>query len=78
MGQYLRHNTCKAGCLLLTYDGKKTYWIHPATKKHLKFIDLVAYLNEKARTLEVENLHKIRLTVFGLDLTDPTLVPAHR
>lgn len=78
VGQYLRHATCKAGCLLLTYDGQKKFWVHPGTNKRLKFADMVAYLNEKARALEVENLHDIRLAVFGLDLTDPQLAPAHR
>jgi len=78
VGQYLRHETCKAGCLLLTYDGQKKYWTHPVTRKRLRFPDMVAYLNEKARALEIECMHTIRLVVFGLDLTDPTLAPAHR
>lgn len=78
VGQYLRHETCKAGCLLLTYNGEKKYWVHPITKKHLDFTGLVAYLNNAARELEIESNHGFRLTVFGLDLTDPVLAPAHR
>jgi hypothetical protein len=39
---------------------------------------MTAYLNEKARELEIESMHDIRLAVFGLDLTDPKLTPAHR
>jgi hypothetical protein len=78
VGQYLRHSICKAGCLLLTYDGKKRYWVHPDSKKHLKFHDMVAFLNEKAKELEVDSQYEIRLSVFGLDLTDPVLPPAHR
>jgi hypothetical protein len=78
VGQYLRHETCKAGCLLMTYDGQKEYWIHPVTGKRLNFDDMVAYLNERARALEIECRHDIRLAVFGLDLTDPVLAPAHR
>lgn len=77
VGQYLRHETCKAGCLLLTYDGQKKFWIHPVTRKRLNFTNMVTYLNEKARALEIDNLHRIRLAVFGLDLTDPVLAPAH-
>lgn len=78
LGQYLRHENCKAGCLLLTYDGTKKYWVDPDTKKQLSFKDLCSYLNKMAKDLEIENNHNIRLHVFGLDLTDPTLAPAHR
>lgn len=78
VGQYLRHDTCKAGCLLLTYDGKKKYWVHPSTGKRMNFSEMVAYLNQRAHALEAENLQEIRLAVFGLDLTDPQLAPAHR
>jgi hypothetical protein len=78
IGQYLRHEACKAGCLLLTYDRRKKSWTHPITGEHLKFSEMVAYLNERARALEVEGLHSIRLAVLGLDLTDQILAPAHR
>jgi hypothetical protein len=61
--------------LLLTYDGQKKFWTHPVTRKHLNFTDMVTYLNEKARALEIDRQHTIRLAVFGLDLTDPVLAP---
>lgn len=77
VGQYLRHDNCKAGCLLLTYDGTKTYWQHPDTRERLHFNALLAYLREQAGALELEHRHTIRLAVFGLDLTDPVLVPTH-
>lgn len=73
-GQYLRHENCKAGCLLLTYHGRKKYWVHPETKKHLAFLEVVTLLNEKARDIERKAQHDIRLSVFGLNLTDPLLV----
>jgi hypothetical protein len=78
VGQYLRHKTCKAGCLLLTYDGVRTFWIHPVTRKRLRLHEMTAYLNDKARAIEIDNLHDIRLAVFGLDLTDPELALTHR
>jgi len=78
VGQYLRHSTCKAGCLLLTYDGTKKHWTHPSTRKRMQFSEMVAYLNQTALELENEKRQEVRLTVFGLDLTDPPLVPAHR
>ena len=72
-GQYLRHSNCRSGCLLLTYHGRKQYWIHPEARKRMPFSELVAHLNDKARAIENESAHGVRITVFGLDLTDPLL-----
>ena len=77
-GQYLRHSNCKGGCLLLTYHERKHYWFHPDTKARLTFPEIVQFLKDEAQTIEQENLHDIRIAVFGLDLTDPPLVPARR
>ena len=71
VGKYLRDVDCKAGCLLLTYRGKKKYWVHPSTKKHLNFAEIVTHLNDKARELETEGPADVRVAAFGLDLTDP-------
>ena len=68
-GQYLRHSKCKAGCLLLTYHARKSYWIHPQNRKHLTFPAVVEYLKDKAQALE--NLSDFRIAAFGLDLNDP-------
>ena len=72
-GQYLRHSNCSAGCLLLTYHGRKKYWVHPETRKRITFSKLVALLNDKARAIENESTSDVRIAVFGLDLTDPPL-----
>ena len=77
VGQYLRDANCKAGCLLLTYRGKRKHWEHPDTKERLGFLEMVAFLKDRARTLEEEHLSDIRLAVFILDLTPP-FVAAHR
>ena len=69
VGQYLRDANCKAGCLLLTYHGRKQHWEHPDTKEHLGFPEMVAFLKDRARTLKEEHSHDIRLAVFGLNLT---------
>ena len=76
--QYLRHASCKAGCLLLTYDGTKKFWVNPISNKRMKFYEMVSYLNQQAKNLEAEMGQEIRLAVFGLDLTDPPLARAHR
>lgn len=77
-GQYLRHSDCRAGCLLLTYHGRKPYWVHPDTHEHLEFPEVVAFLKDRAQALEKEKSYGVRIGVFGLDLTDPPLAPAHR
>jgi hypothetical protein len=71
VGQYLRHDTCKAGCLLLTYAGTKTYWEHPQTGEHLSFSGATEHLRSLARTLEHEMGYEIRLAVYPLNLTNP-------
>ena len=71
--RYLRDVNCKAGCLLLTYHGRKKYWVQPKAKKakkHLNFLELVALLNAKARALEEERRHDVRISVFGINLKD--------
>ena len=78
VGQYLRDANCKAGCLLLTYHGIKQYWEHPDTKEPLGFPEMVAFLKGRARTLAEERLHDVCITVFGLDLTAPSLADAHQ
>ena len=72
--QYLRHGSCTGGCLLLTYHGRKNWWVHPDSKKRLSFGDVVGLLEERGRALEREYQDRIRVAVFGLDLTD--LLPA--
>ena len=72
-GQYLRHSNCRAGCLLLTYRGRKTYWMRPESRKRMTFSELVALLNDKARNIENDSVHGVRIATFGLDLTDPPL-----
>ena len=78
VGQYLRHENSKAGCLLLTYDGAKKYWKHPETGARLSFTATIDYLAGVARGIEQEMTYEVLLKVYGLDLTDPNLAPAHR
>ena len=72
VGKYLRHANCKAGCLLLTCHDKEKYWLHPETRKRVKFPEIIEFLNEKAQALQSEKQHDARIAVFGLDLTGPT------
>lgn len=78
VGQYLRHESSKAGCLLLIYDGTKDYWVHPETGTRLIFLETVGYLDTVAKKIEHDKAYGVRLTIYGLDLTDPILAPAHR
>ena len=71
VGKYMRHARCKAGCLLLTYHGTKKHWMHPETRKRVKFSQLVEIMMDKARIIEAETQNDVRVTVSGLDLTEP-------
>lgn len=71
VGRYLRDATCKAGCLLLTCHNRDKYWIHPETRKRIRLQEMVEYLNCQSKIVEAEEHGKVRIAVFGLDLTDP-------
>jgi len=73
VGQYLRHESTRAGCLLLTYSGRKTYWQNPDSGAHLDFESLCDRLRDHARSIEKNRGFDLRLGVFGLDLRDPPL-----
>ncbi|HFD9402940.1 TPA: NACHT domain-containing NTPase [Salmonella enterica] len=76
VGQYLRYEGCKSGCLLLTYNGNRKYWVDPVTRKRLNFDKLIDFLNVKASKLMDRN-SSLQIKVVGFDLTAPKLVPAH-
>jgi hypothetical protein len=69
--RYLRHDSCKAGYLLLTYHGTKKYWQHPETRRRLGFAEILKYLASFAEDIEQERGYSVCLAVRGLDLTDP-------
>lgn len=68
VGQYLRHESCRAGCLLLTFAGRKKMW-KTASGKQLNAVGLVEHLNGLAQKIEVRSNGLIRVQVFGLALT---------
>lgn len=70
VGQYLRHEGCAGGCLLMIYRGTKKWWVHPDSKKRLRFREVVGVLRGRARALESEHGDRIGIEVLGLDLTD--------
>ncbi len=78
VGQYLRHEGSKAGCLLLIYNGTKHHWKHPQTRTRLYFAAVVRHLADLAHAIERDMSYEVRIGVRGLDLTDPELAPAHR
>ena len=70
VGRYLRHEDCRVGCLLLTYGGKKNYWVDRTRRRRMNFRELVELLKVRARDAEAARSYGVRLSVFGLDLTE--------
>lgn len=70
VAQYLRHSGCLAGCLLVTYSGRKGF-DHPETGAKMSFDEVIRHLSAYAETLEAEETGRIRLGVTGLDLRPP-------
>lgn len=78
VGQYLRDESCKVGCLLLTYEGTKTFWEHPETNMHMGFGEVIDHLSNIGAELERQSNGAFRLAVQGIDLRNPPLPAAHR
>ncbi|HEX3525608.1 MAG TPA: hypothetical protein VH988_00950 [Thermoanaerobaculia bacterium] len=70
VAQYLRHDTCRAGCLLLTYHGRKELWVQPATRQRLRFAEVIEHLRSLAQSIESERAYEVKIGVCPLDLTD--------
>jgi hypothetical protein len=68
VGQYMQHENCRAGCLLLTMN-KPRVWHCPDTGAKFDFSTLLQRLQTLAADLEVKLNHQVRLAVFGIDLT---------
>ena len=70
VAKYLRHLSCRAGCLMLVYRGEKNYWRPPETSNRLRFPELIGTLKETAQAIEAQRQYDVRITVFGIDLSD--------
>lgn len=68
IGQYMQHDRCRAGCLLITMN-KARRWENKQSEIMLDFTALLSHLQQQARELEKRMNHEIRLTVIGIDLT---------
>lgn len=68
VGQYMQHDDCRAGCLLVTMSKRRT-WRCPDTGSMIDFSTLLVRLQSFAAGLEVQLNHQVRLAVVGIDLT---------
>lgn len=67
VGQYMRHEKCRAGCLLITMNKSRT-WRCPDNQSVLDFSSVLARLSSLAARLERDLNHQVRLAVVGIDL----------
>lgn len=70
VGRYMRHEDCRAGCLLITLN-KDRSWEHPDSRTKMSFEELIDFLNEHAAERSKEFGFGMRLSVVGLDLRAP-------
>ena len=70
LGFYMRHDTCRAGCLLVTYAGRKG-WKRPGTNDSITFSEVIDHLKGVAARVEQEHEGEYRIAVVGLDLRSP-------
>lgn len=71
--KYMAAPNCRAGCLLITSNGKRG-WQHPDTGEMMELPGLIAMLNEEAKRIEQRMGGALRLVARGLDLR-PRLGP---
>ena len=76
VGQYLRHTSCKHGCLLLVHHGRerqsgsrRRFWKHTVTGERLDLTAVAELLKEDAESLQRESSDSIRVEIFVLDLS---------
>jgi hypothetical protein len=65
--KYLRHPDCSAGCLLVTYAGRKGFK-NPDDGKPMQFPAVIERLNARAQLLEQAEEGRVRICAIGLDL----------
>lgn len=68
--QYLRHNDCTAGVLLVTYAGRKGFQ-NTETNQPMTFDEVIQHLQSFANDIEANERGRVRLGVKGLDLRSP-------
>ena len=67
VGQYLNHERCQSGCLLIVMQ-KQRQWQNPHTKKKMSLCDTVEWLQEIANEIMNER-PDLLISVKGIDLT---------
>lgn len=65
VGQYLQHERCRVGVLLLCQANTK-YWLHPDTQKRMTLEDVVGHLNRIAGEIMAER-PELQIVVKGID-----------
>ena len=77
VGKYLRHESCRHGCLFLAYQGKpgssgspKQRWGHPETGQLVGVNDIAKFLRKDARSIKRESCRELQIEVFLLDVSD--------
>jgi hypothetical protein len=67
LDQYLRHQNCNVGCLLVTYAGRKGF-ADPDGVGALSFEGVLRRLTKRAEELELQEKGRVRIFVAGFDL----------
>lgn len=65
VGQYLRHNRCRTGILLICQAAQKR-WQHPSTRRQMNLIDVVEHLSSIALSIMAES-PELNIAIKGID-----------
>jgi hypothetical protein len=70
VGQYMKHDNCRAGCLLITMAETRE-WQHPETGSRVSFRAVIEMLRARSQALMSELNFALKIDVVGVDLTQP-------
>ena len=68
VGRYMKHENCRAGCLLITMNEKRK-WRDPQTGIQMPFAEIITSLRERTQVLMSELGDSLRIDVVGIDLS---------
>jgi hypothetical protein len=67
VGKYMKHENCRAGCLLITMAAVRQ-WQHPDSNRKMTFAEVIEYLKSVADRHVATMNYALRLDVIGIDL----------
>ena len=67
--KYLKPTDRRAGLFIISHHNK-SYWIHPTTKKRMRFSEVIEHMKEYAEQLQKASNDQIYIDVIGIECNE--------